>query len=265
MERQPTAAGILYPAEPEALRRSVERLTVFSGEARRAVAAVVPHSGFDESGAVAGAVWAALEVPRTVVLLGPNHRDVGAPVAVWSSGIWRTPLGPVEVDSELASALLAACPQFADDPVPHIAEHALEVQLPFLQARREGVRIVPVLLGRLGADEVRMAGETLARVILETESPALLVATSDMSHFETEADARRKDAVAIDAMVRVEPMEFLEAVRLLEVSMCGPEAVALSLCASVALGGSSAELIDYRVVPAADGEVVMSYAGIIVV
>jgi len=262
VERRPAAAGIFYPAEPEALKVEVERLTASAGDdARRAVAVLVPHAQYDRSGAVAGAVWAAAQVPRTVVLLAPNHRDVGAPLAVWCEGVWHTPLGPVEVDSRLAAALLEACPHFADDPIPHISEHAIEVQLPFLLAKRPEVRIVPVLVSRLGGDDLHMAGEALARVILETESPALVAVTTDMSHFELEEDARRKDAVAIDAIVRVEPVEFLETARVLDLSMCGVEAVGLALYATASLGGSVGRLVDYRFIPAVGGESVMSYAG----
>src|SRR5271167_3944510 len=132
MIREPAVAGRFYPDNPKELERDVRRfLAQAAGPAAapglRALGCIVPHAGYIYSGAVAGAVYARLELPRRFVILGPRHYPQGAPLAILSEGAWRTPLGDAPLDAPLAVALAHACPLLREDAVAHAAEHAVEV------------------------------------------------------------------------------------------------------------------------------------------
>src|SRR5262245_45417914 len=139
MIRPPAVAGRFYPGTAADLTRQVAALCASSSEPdklprhRRAIACIVPHAGYRYSGHVAGAVYAQIDFPRCILVLGPRHRPRGEAQAILSSGGWQTPLGVARIDSDLAAALMRACPALTEDAVAHAQEHSLEVQVPFLQ------------------------------------------------------------------------------------------------------------------------------------
>ncbi len=152
----------------------------------RALGVIAPHAGYVYSGAVAGAVYAQIEVPRKVIVLCPNHTGMGEPLAIMSEGRFRTPLGDVEIDGALAEALKRGFPLLREDESAQLREHAVEVQLPFLQVLRKDVAIVPITVG-IGQFEVLSAlGVVMAKVIAECGEPVLMVASSDMNHYEAD-------------------------------------------------------------------------------
>src|SRR5664279_5093824 len=139
--RQPAVAGRVYPRNAQRLREEIETFTTVRAAAAqhaaepaiRAVGCIVPHAGYVYSGAVAGALYRRLELPRRFVILCPNHTGQGEPLAIMSGGAWHTPLGDAPIDSEVAESLKSAMALLSEDPRAHRYEHALEVQLPFLQ------------------------------------------------------------------------------------------------------------------------------------
>src|SRR6266478_3029783 len=146
--RTPAVAGKFYPRRPEELRRAVQEYT--STEETGGIAAlgcIAPHAGYMYSGHVAGAVYSRLEIPNRVIILCPNHTGMGHPFAVMTRTAWQTPLGDVESDSELGTALLQRFPSLREDSAAHRSEHAIEVQLPFLQTLRPDLTFVPIALG----------------------------------------------------------------------------------------------------------------------
>ncbi|HYX68290.1 MAG TPA: AmmeMemoRadiSam system protein B, partial [Terriglobales bacterium] len=145
--RRPAVAGRFYPAQPEILLHDIKSYLAPAEPKVRALGCVVPHAGYMYSGHVAGAVYAHLELPGRYIILCPNHTGMGKPLAIMADGMWDTPLGKVAVDKELGEALLASCPQASEDADAHRAEHALEVQLPFLQAIRSQFTFVPITVG----------------------------------------------------------------------------------------------------------------------
>src|SRR5262249_4511139 len=155
-----------------------------------AIAGVVPHAGYIYSGAVAGAVYGALQIPRQCILLGPRHFPRGQAMAIMTSGSWATPLGEAQIDSELATALARECPYLRDDFVAHEKEHSLEVQLPFLQRLAPAARFVPVVLATDRYGVLEDLGRALAKVIAEQPEPVLLIASSDLNHYEDDAATR---------------------------------------------------------------------------
>ena len=169
---------------------------IFSASRR----AVLPHAGYLDSGKTAGKVYRLLHIPATVVLIGPNHVGVGPAIATFASGSWETPLGPVRINARLAHALTSCCPQIIDDPEAHAVEHAIEVQLPFLQYLRLDVTFVTLLLGEVAPEGWQRSGEALAKTVASWQEQVLLLAGSDMTLYEDEQNARRKDQMAIAQM-----------------------------------------------------------------
>jgi AmmeMemoRadiSam system protein B len=268
MLRQPAVSGRFYPGEPDELARQVESFCARPRDAapRRAIACMVPHAGYMYSGHVAGAVYARLELPRRFILVGPRHFPRGAAQAILSQGAWQTPLGQAEIDAALASELKRACGGLVEDDVAHRTEHALEVQLPFLQALAGKFRFVPIALGAVHYPALESLGNALAEVISRQDEPILLIASSDMNHYESDEITRRKDALAIKRILALDPRGLYETVRREGVSMCGYGPTVSTLIAANELGAKSAELVRYATSGdiSGDRDQVVGYAGIIV-
>jgi AmmeMemoRadiSam system protein B len=264
MNRNPAVAGHFYPGTARELDRTVRIYTRDAGEKIRAKGIVVPHAGYVYSGAVAGEVYSSVEVPERNIILCPNHTGVGADAAVMSRGSWRMPWGEVPIDEEMADRLLAASPLLTEDPSAHRGEHSLEVQLPFLRRFRETFRFVPVALGKLSLSDCRTLGGALARVAGEEALPPLLIASSDMSHYEPDGVARKKDRQAIDRILALDPEGLFRVVRSERISMCGVIPATVVLFASLALGAGSARLIQYSTSGDVSGDrgQVVGYAGL---
>ena len=266
MHRLPTVAGQFYPAQPQLLTRELERYLEKEVPQQTAVGCVVPHAGVMYSGHVAGAVYARLELPPSVVILGPNHHGVGAPLAIMSEGEWETPLGVVSIDAALVAALKDACPALEDDAGAHRAEHSLEVQVPFLQLLKPDLRIVPIALGAGSYDPLHELGEALASVLATASPRPLLIASTDLNHYEPESIGRVKDRKAIDAILALDPRGLYDTVRRERITMCGYGPTVAMLTAARALGAQEAELIRYATSGDVTGDrsYVVGYAGIIV-
>ncbi len=262
--RHPAVAGQFYPAAERDLDRMIRRFTRDDAEKVRARAAVVPHAGYVYSGGVAGEVFSSLALPDRHIIFCPNHTGAGADAAVMARGAWRMPWGDVAIDEELAGRLLAASPLLADDPVAHLGEHSLEVQLPFIRRFVDAFRIVPVTLGRLSLEECRALGEATASVVRDDPSPPLIIASSDMTHYEPDAVARMKDQRAIARILALDPEGLYRTVRSERITMCGVIPATVVLFAAVSLGATSARLIKYATSGDASGDYgqVVGYAGL---
>jgi AmmeMemoRadiSam system protein B len=264
MNRMAAVAGQFYPGTPSGLSRAVGELTREVEGKEPAIGVVSPHAGYVYSGGVAGELFSAIRIPAISVVFCPNHTGLGEEAAIMSRGAWRMPWGDVPVDEELADRLKEAAPILREDSAAHAREHSLEVQLPFLRRFRAEFRFVPVALGRLSLEECRDLGEAVAKVVGDEEERPLLVASSDMSHYVPDAVARKKDRMAIDRMLALDPEGLYRTVRSERISMCGVVPATVVLFAARALGATSARLVKY----ATSGEVsrdfdqVVGYAGL---
>src|SRR5262249_36254045 len=144
-----------------------------------AIGCIAPHAGYMYSGHVAGAVYAQLEVPRQCVVLCPNHTGDGFPLAIMTRAAWQTPLGEVARATELGEVLLRGFRALHEDGSAHRAEHAIEVQLPFLQTRQPELRMAPIAIGTRDFELLSGLGEALARAVSAQTEPTLIVASSD--------------------------------------------------------------------------------------
>jgi hypothetical protein len=232
-------------------------------------AAVVPHAGYPYSGLTAAHVFARLELPRVVVVLAPNHTGAcRAPggASLWEHGAFRTPLGDVAVDTAFAAALLEACPLVSPDHDAHRAEHAVEVEIPFLQLRRPDVTVVPLVLAWDAWDAARTLGEALAGLVGRWSEPVLLLASSDLNHYEPAVVSARKDARALDAVRALDGEELLARCRRERITMCGRAPTATALAAARALGATRADVVDYRHSGWVTGDdaTVVGYGGVVI-
>jgi AmmeMemoRadiSam system protein B len=266
MSRCPAVAGSFYENSAAGLQSQVASLLKPDATARTAIGLIAPHAGFEYSGSVAGLVYSGVRVPETAVILGPNHTGLGHAAAVGLGGPWEIPTGPVDVDTDLAQALLAACPDLEADDTAHAEDHAIEVQLPFLRHRNPGVRIVPVCFRTMSFADCETVGRRLAEVVADRLDRTLLVASSDMNHHEPKRVAARKDRMALDRIAALDPRGLYSVVIEHHVTMCGFVPAVVMLVAALALGARGAEVVAYANSGDADGDEssVVGYAGVVV-
>jgi AmmeMemoRadiSam system protein B len=268
--RRPAVAGRFYPGDPEDLRAEAQAYLSQSKSnnqtAVQAIGCITPHAGYVYSGHVAGAVFARLEIPERCVVLCPNHTGMGRALAILSEGAWETPLGEVPVDEGLAGALKRQFPALHEDAAAHRAEHAIEVELPFLQLRQPKLQIVPIALGTGQFEVLEALGVALAEVVAAQAAPVLIVASSDMNHYESDAVTRVKDHKAIERILTLDPRGLFDVVTQQNISMCGFGPAVVMLTAARQLGATSAELVKYATSGDISGDrnAVVGYAGVVV-
>jgi hypothetical protein len=273
--REPRVAGRFYTADPEALRRDVDDLLDRPSPAAArddALAVIAPHAGYMYSGAVAGHTFARVAVPRSAIVLCPNHTGLGVPRSVWSRGAWRIPGATIPVADALADRVAREA-HLDPDHAAHLREHAIEVQLPFLHRLEPAIAIVPVCLGHLSLAECRQIGEGLARAVAAEQERVLLVASTDMSHYVPADVARRLDMLAIERVLALDAEGLYEVVTQHDISMCGFIPTTVTLIAARALStlrqdaprALRAELVEYANSgdTSGDFERVVGYAGVV--
>lgn len=263
--REPAVAGRFYPANPERLRADINSY-LLSEHKTRAISCIVPHAGYMYSGQVAGAVFSRLTIPSRCVLLGPNHTGHGHPLAIVKEGAWRTPLGELPVDSKLAGDLMQEFPALSEDSAAHRSEHSIEVEIPFLQVSRPDVKFVPIAIGTGQLVILEQLGQALAEILKKSKDPALIVASSDMNHYEDDATTRVKDRKAIEKILALDAPGLYETIMNESISMCGFGPTVAMLTAARRLGAKKAELVQYATSADVSGDhkVAVGYAGIII-
>ena len=269
--RAPAVSGRFYPGTGAQLERAVRSLldAVPAGVPAPARAAVVPHAGYPYSGLTAAHVFARLEIPPLVIVLAPNHTGVcRAPggASLWEAGAFRTPLGEAAVDERFAAALLAASPLVGVDHAAHAQEHAAEVEVPFLQVRRHDARIVPLILAWDEWPACRALGEALAGLVARWTELTLLLASSDLNHYEPAAVSERKDRSALEAVAALDGEELLRRCKSERISMCGRAPTATVLAAARALGATRGEIVHYSNsgLVTGDDDAVVGYGGVVI-
>jgi hypothetical protein len=262
----PAVAGRFYPSRRDELLRDISNYSTTSEPALAAIGCVAPHAGYMYSGHVAGAVYARLEIPQRCVVLCPNHTGAGHPLAVMTRAAWRTPLGDVAADTELGADLLKRFPMLQEDAAAHRSEHAIEVQLPFLQARQAELRFLPIAVGTSDFDALAGLGEALAAAIAAAGDKVLIIASSDMNHYESDAITRVKDHKAIERVLALDPRGLWDVVMSQNISMCGFGPTVAMLTAAKRLGAKTATLVKYATSGdvSGDHDQVVGYAGIVV-
>jgi AmmeMemoRadiSam system protein B len=262
--REAVYAGQFYPGNPDELRKEVNSFLLSPESLLEAKGILVPHAGYIYSGAVAGRVFSSAKLPKRFIILGPNHTGRGAALSLSPSNGWRTPLGIAPVASELNLKLLKACPQLQEDPSAHRSEHCIEVLIPFLQVLQPDCCFSAICMRTADYASLESLGHAMAQVIHAEAEPVLLIASSDMTHYEDADTAASQDTLAIDRMLALDPAGLYRVIIDNDITMCGfaPAVAVLVACAD--LGASSGTLIQYTHsgVVSGDFDRVVAYAGI---
>jgi AmmeMemoRadiSam system protein B len=266
--RHPAVAGRFYPRDANSLRREVCSYLSQTPHEKpaRALGCIAPHAGYMYSGHVAGAVFAGMQIPQLCLVMCPNHTGVGRALAIVSEGAWETPLGNVPIDGAFATALKRSCPLLQEDSTAHRSEHAAEVELPFLQLRQPQLKFVPIAVGTGDFETLEQVGNAIADAVVAQNDPVLIVASSDMNHYESDAITRVKDYRAIEPILRLDGRALYDVVTEQHISMCGFAPAVTMLTAAKKLGATSAELVKYATSGdvSGDHDMVVGYAGIVV-
>ncbi len=258
--RMPAVAGHFYPADRSELLRSIEesflhrlgpgRLPEPSGSrSRESLGFVSPHAGYMYSGPIAAHVYyrlAAEGKPDIVVLVGPNHHGMGSLVAAYKEGVWVTPLGEVEVDSDFVREMVARSRYLDLDDKAHAYEHSLEVQVPFLQyIYGSKVRIAPITIMHQTLEVARDLAGAIKSAAEALGLDYVIIASSDFTHYEPHDVASKKDSIAIELILKLDPEGLYAAVDKYNITMCGPGAVATLLYTARLAGSRGGELLKY--------------------
>ncbi len=268
--RKPAVAGQFYSQSEAILKRELKELFAEGGcedeELIEAKGVVMPHAGYIYSGSVAAKAISKAKPTNTYIIIGPNHTGHGKPFSLMDEGVWQTPLGDVEIESELSKKLLNSSKFLERDNEAHIYEHSIEVELPLLQYRQEGFKIVPIILTSAKLEVYLQIAKEIAGCIKDAPYSVTIIASSDFTHFEDHDTASKKDKMAIDAILELDEEKFLNIVTEHEISVCGYAPICVMLASAKLLGAKEAKLVEYKTSgdTSGDYESVVGYAGILV-
>jgi AmmeMemoRadiSam system protein B len=270
--RRPTQAGAFYEGNAESLKKQIEKCflselgpgkvpQVKKDGARRIVGLVCPHAGYMFSGPVAAHAYYELASdgkPEVVVIFGPNHTGFGSPLAIMNEGVWRTPLGDVEVDGETANQIVHEARIVDVDESAHKYEHSIEVQLPFLQfLYGSAFKIVPICFLMQDLTSANEVGEAVAKVLAGKNG--VVIASSDMTHYEPHKTAKEKDLAVLEAVEEMDATKFYSIIESRHVSACGYGPIMALITAAKSLGAKEAKLLCYRT----SGDVIGDYSSVV--
>ncbi len=268
MIRNAVVAGHFYPGSKTSLLREVESLIDSKARKHDAIGVVSPHAGYAYSGSVAGSVLSSIEPRSNYIIMGPNHTGLGERFGLDTSDFWATPLGEVKLNRTLADAIRNKSSHIKNDSLSHAHEHSVEVQIPFLQVLQEVFTIVPITVSYASLDIYREVGKAIAAAIkeLSLEKDVTIIASSDMTHYEPHEEVKKKDKVAIDAVLALDEKKLIEKITEMDITMCGFAPTAIMIVAAKALGAKKASLVRYQTSGDTSGDYssVVGYAGILI-
>lgn len=265
MIREPVVAGKFYPDDPETLRKTIELKTVEVETKYNAKGVVSPHAGYFYSGDIAAKVYSYIEIPDTIIILGPNHNGLGGFYSLSGADYWKTPLGQVRVNKELTESIIKYSPFIQIDDTSHMYEHSIEVQLPFLQYFKEDFSIVPISIMGYELKELLILAKGIINALNGYGGEVLIVSSTDFSHYVSLDEAKHLDDIAIGKILSIDSVGLWEKVKEKRISMCGvaPTTMMLEILKNKV---SEAKLIKYATSGDVSGEPnsVVGYAGIII-
>lgn len=266
--REPAVAGHFYSADPQELKNQLSEFIALSHSAKKenALAIISPHAGYVYSGQSAADAFCRIQIPSRIFILSPNHTGKGAAISINARGSWKTPLGEVKIDSDLADCFLKNFPLARDELEAHREEHSIEMQIPLLQCLKRNFSFVPLTLQHLNYEACEAVAWALAKSIRQTEEEVLIIASTDMNHYESQEITLQKDQYAIAPILQMNPEALYTEVHAHDVSMCGIIPTTIALIAAKALGAQSAELVTHTTSGSVSGdyEEVVGYASFII-
>lgn len=259
MIRNPVVAGQFYPEGRDQLKSMLKDMVDEKAVKEDVIGLLIPHAGYIYSGTVTAAVISKIKFKDTFIIIGPNHTGSGEPFSIMTDGAWKTPLGNVEIDAELGKRILGNSKYLKEDFLAHEYEHSIEVQLPFLQYFKPDIKIVPIILASANAGIYKEIGRSIAKAINNLKKEVVIIASSDMTHYEPQDSAKAKDNQAIEAMLALNEDELLKRVKKFDISMCGYAPAIALISAAKELGVTRAELVKYQT----SGDTTGDYAGVV--
>ncbi|MFH1093246.1 MAG: AmmeMemoRadiSam system protein B [Candidatus Omnitrophota bacterium] len=255
-----------YPDNPEILKKTITGFVDTSKKKENCKAVMLPHAGYFYSGSVCGKTISCVNIPDTIIILAPNHTGIGSPYSMMSKGSWQTPFGNINIQEELAALILENSGYFKKDESPHIKEHAVEVEVPFLQYFNKNISIVPVIISDFNLNNFRKAGQEIADAVKKFVKPVLIVISSDLTHYESHESAKEKDQHVIEAIMELDVEKLYKQVNARKISMCGCAPACVGIYAAKKLGANETQLIDYKTSGDTSGDFssVVGYAGLII-
>jgi len=269
--RRPCQAGSFYAGTPEALKRQIEdcfthklgpgKTPIVQEGLRNIVGLVCPHAGYMYSGPVAAHSYfklAADGMPSVIVIFGPNHTGQGSGLAVVKEGVWRTPLGDVQIDEETANQILHKSKIIDIDELAHVFEHSIEVQLPFLQYLYGSTfKFVPISFLMQDFESSFEVGQAVAEAL--DGKNALIIASTDMTHYEPHDATEKKDKKALSALEKLDEREFYSTVEGYHITACGYGPVVALITAAKLLGAKKGKILCYKT----SGDITGDYSAVV--
>jgi len=277
--RKPTVSGSFYNSDSISLKKQIEncflhkigpgKIPVTSTKkAGNIIGLISPHAGYIYSGPVAANGFYEIALngrPDTIIILGPNHRGFGANVSIMIKGKWETPLGKLEIDTDIAKNILEKSKIMEEDKRAHQYEHSIEVQLPFLQYIYDNnIKIIPISMTRQDIETDIDIAKSISSAVINRN--ILIIASSDFTHYETQEYAENIDKQAINAIINFDPKKLYSMIYKENLTMCGPGPITVMIISCKALGAKKAKLLKY----ATSGDItgiynqVVGYASLIV-
>lgn len=267
MQRKPIVNGKFYPDNKNELIEFISKSDKPTNNRTSAKAIILPHAGYPHSGKVAATTVGEIMPKSKVIILGTNHNQIGAEFALWAKGSWETPLGNVTCDQELSEKILQENSYILEDYLAHVYEHSIEVQLPILQYFFKSFEIVPISCKLSSLDIYKKVAAQIANVIKRiTKEKVLLIASTDLTHYEPELSARKKDRLALNEIVNLDGEKLVNCVEKNQISMCGLAPVATLLFCVKMLGATKAYVTQYQTSAETtkDSRAVVGYAGVVI-
>ncbi len=268
MIRQPAVKGQFYPSQPEQIKKLVDSFGIKKDtEKQSAIACVLPHAGYIYSGKVAASVLSKLELPKDLIILGPNHTGYGTSASIIKEGEWLTPFSSLKINTNLADLLIKNSKYLEEDETAHVYEHSIEVELPLIQLiNSPEFSFVPIILASGDFLVYKDIANSIAGAIRSFKSSVTIIASSDMTHYEPQKNVNEKDMAAIESILNLDAQGLLKRIDDLGISMCGYGPVVVAILAAKTLGAKKGELIAYETSGDSTGDYssVVGYAGIVI-
>ncbi len=266
--RLPTVAGQFYSSSEKTLKKQISEFAKENVAKQNVIACILPHAGYLYSGRVAVETVSNIQIKDNVVILGPNHTGYGKKLSIMCRGSWQTPLGNVKINGYLAKEIMRASENLEEDNLAHLYEHSIEVELPILQYFKPDFSIVPIAILLDEISVLKKLGIDIATAIQKADlsNSVMIIASSDMTHYEPEKIAFEKDSAAIKAILELDEDKLMKKIKGLNITMCGYAPAIAMITAAKRLGAKNAKLIKYQTSGEVSGDKssVVGYAGIII-
>ncbi len=265
MTRKPIVANQFYTADPQKLRKTIEGFRNKESSKIDAKGIILPHAGYIYSGKVATVTVEKVKPKNKIIILGPNHTGLGKPFSLFAKGEWETPFGKIKVDEELSQKILNNSNLIEEDYAAHSHEHSIEVELPILYYFFGEFKFVPIICTATDLETYRKVAYDIFKAINNKDN-TLIVASSDMTHYEEDSQARKKDSIAIESIMRLDEESLLRQTQENNISMCGIAPVCTLIACCKLLKAHKATVVLYQTSADASGDYssVVGYLGAVI-